>query len=107
MDVPPPPDYHPVNPSEFSQIPTQTPRPTLKALQALCIRGDVQKFREVLDPPLSSLERINMCDFYAIMIEVIKRNDAQFIRELLSRGLPMDPLYALEAIKVQGKDALH
>ncbi|KAE8337821.1 hypothetical protein BDV24DRAFT_95187 [Aspergillus arachidicola] len=106
MDVLPPPDYPPVNPSEYPQIPTRTPRATLETWQALCIRGDVQKFREILDSPLSSSERIDICDFYAIMVEVVKRNDAQFIRELLSRGLPMDPLYALESIKVQGKDAL-
>ncbi|KAB8276242.1 ankyrin repeat-containing domain protein [Aspergillus minisclerotigenes] len=106
MDVLPPPDYPPINPSEHPQIPTRTPHATLEILQALCIRGDVQTFREILDSPLSSSERIDICDFYGTMIQVIKRNDAQFIRELLNRGLPMDPRYALEAIKVQGKDAL-
>jgi hypothetical protein len=40
------------------------------------------------------------------MQEAIKRNNTQFVRELLDRGLLMDPLYALEAVKVQGKDTL-
>jgi hypothetical protein len=40
------------------------------------------------------------------MIEAIKRDDVQFIKELLDRGLPMDPLYALEAVNAKAKDAL-
>ncbi|PYI16947.1 hypothetical protein BO99DRAFT_404678 [Aspergillus violaceofuscus CBS 115571] len=40
------------------------------------------------------------------MIEAIKLDGVQFIQELLTRGLPMDPLYALEAVIVKGKDAL-
>lgn len=40
------------------------------------------------------------------MIEAIKLDDVQFIKELLDRGLPMDPLYTLEAVKVKGKGAL-
>jgi len=43
---------------------------------------------------------------YAIMIEAVKLDDLPFIEELVDRGLPMDSLYALEAIKVKGKDAL-
>ncbi|RHZ43194.1 ankyrin repeat domain-containing protein [Aspergillus thermomutatus] len=106
MDVLPPPDYPPIKPSEYPQIPTRTPPATLDKLHAFCVSGDIQKFREVLDSPSSSSEGFDICDFYAIMIEAIKRDDAQFIKELLDRGLPMDPLYALEAIKVKGKDAL-
>lgn len=40
------------------------------------------------------------------MQETIKRNDVQFVRELLDRGLPMDPLYLLEALKAKGNDTL-
>ena len=40
------------------------------------------------------------------MVEAINRDDLQFIKELLDRGLPMDPLYALEAVKTRGKNAL-
>lgn len=47
-----------------------------------------------------------MCDFYGIMIEAINLGDVRFKKELLDRGLPMDPLYALEAAKVKGTDAL-
>ena len=43
---------------------------------------------------------------YAIMIEAIKLDNLQFIKELLDRGLPIDPLYALEAVKGKGKDIL-
>ncbi|RHZ55673.1 hypothetical protein CDV55_101647 [Aspergillus turcosus] len=106
MDVLPPPDYPPVKLSEYPQIPTQTPPATLETLHTSCVSGDIQKFREILDSHSSSSEGFDICDFYAIMIEAIKRDDAQFIKELLDRGLPMDPLYALEAVKVKGKDAL-
>ncbi|PKY07956.1 putative hspc200 [Aspergillus campestris IBT 28561] len=40
------------------------------------------------------------------MIDAINRHKVQFISEPLDRGLPMDPLYALEAVEVQGKDTL-
>lgn len=106
MDILPPPDYPPVQPSEYPRIPTRTPPATLEKLHASCVSRDIQKFREILDSQSSSSEGLDICDLYAIMIEAIKRNDVQFIKELLDRGLPMDPLYALEAVKVQGKDAL-
>lgn len=106
MDVLPPPDYPPVQPSEYLQIPTRTPPATVEKLYASCVSGDIQKFREILDSQSFSSEGFNICDFYAIMIEAIKRDNVQFIKEFLDRGLPMDPLYALEAVKVKGKDAL-
>lgn len=106
MDVLPPPDYPPVNSSEHPQIPTRTPPATLEKMCALCVSGDIQKFREILDSPSSSSEDFDIGDFYAIMIEAIKRDNAQFIQELLHRGLPMDLLYALEAIKAKANDAL-
>ncbi|KAJ6155150.1 hypothetical protein N7470_005716 [Penicillium chermesinum] len=102
----PPPDYSPVQPSEYPQIPTRTPAATLEKLQASCVSGDIWKFREILDSQSSSSEDFDICDFYAIMIEAIRLDDVQFIKELLDRGLPMDPLYALEAVKVKGKKAL-
>jgi len=40
------------------------------------------------------------------MIEAIKQGDLRFIEELLNRDLPIDLLYALEAVKVKGKGAL-
>ncbi|KAJ5494929.1 hypothetical protein N7539_000045 [Penicillium diatomitis] len=106
MDVLPPPDYPPVQPSDYPQIPTRTPPATLEVLRASCVRGDIQKFREILESQSSSSEGFDICDFYAIMIEAIKRDDVQFIKELLVRGLPMDPLYALEAVNANAKDAL-
>lgn len=102
MDVLPPPDHPPVQPSEYPQLPTRTPPTTLEESRASCVSGDIQKFREILE----SSETFDICDFYAIMIEAIKRDDVQFVKELLDRGLPMDPLYALEAVKVKGKNAL-
>ncbi|KAJ5577909.1 ankyrin repeat protein [Penicillium hispanicum] len=106
MDVLPPPDYPPVKPTEYPQPPTRTPPATLEKLHASCIRGDIQEFRDILDSQSSSSEGFYICDFSTTMRETIKRNDAQFVRELLDRGLPMDPLYALEAAKVKGKDTL-
>lgn len=100
MDVLPPPDYPPVQPSEYPQIPTRTPPAALEKLYASCVSGDIQKFREILDSQSSSSEDFDICDLYAIMIEAIKLDDLHFIKELLGRGLPMDPLYALEAVKV-------
>lgn len=40
------------------------------------------------------------------MVQATKQNNAQFIKELLHRGMPVDPLYVLEAIKMKAKDAL-
>lgn len=106
MDVLPPPDCPPINPSEYPQIPARTPSATLEEMHDLCIRGDIQKFRDLVDLSSSSSEHFDICDCYAIMIEAIKRIHTLFIEELLGRGLPMDPLYALKAIEMKGKDAL-
>ncbi|OJJ45475.1 hypothetical protein ASPZODRAFT_17692 [Penicilliopsis zonata CBS 506.65] len=106
MNVLPPPDYPPVKPSEYPQVPARTLPATLEQLHAFCANGDYQKFREILDLASSSPGDFDICDFNAVMIEAIKRDDAQLIKELLDRGLPIDPLYALEAIKVKGKNAL-
>lgn len=75
-------------------------------MHASCISGDIQKFREILDSQKASVESFDICDFYAIMIEAIKRDNTQFIKELFDRGLPMEPLYALEAVKVKRTDTL-
>lgn len=106
MDVPLPPDYPPVQQSDYPQIPTRTPPATLEVLRVSCVSGDIRKFREILESQSSSSEGIDICDCYAIMIEAIKRDDVQFIKELLDRGLPMDPLYALEAVNAKAKGAL-
>ncbi|KAF3392492.1 hypothetical protein F1880_008793 [Penicillium rolfsii] len=106
MNIQPPPDYPPVQPSDYPQIPTRTPPATLEILRASCIRGDIQKFQEIIESQSLSSEGFEICDFCAIMIEAIKRDDVRFIKELLDRGLPMDPLYALEAVNAKSKDAL-
>lgn len=106
MDILPPPDYPPVKPTEYPQLPTRTPPATLEKLHASCVSGDLQEFRKILGSQSSLSEGFDICDLSTIMKEAIKRNDAQFVRELLDRGLPMDPLYALEAVKVKGKDTL-
>lgn len=106
MDVLPPPDHPPVQPSEYPQIPTRTPAATLEKSRACCVSSDIQKFREILDSQSSSSEDFDICDFHAIMIEAINRSDVQFIKELLDRGLPMDSLYALEAVSIKREDAL-
>ncbi|KAI9040135.1 ankyrin repeat domain-containing protein [Aspergillus affinis] len=105
-DVLPPREYPPVQPSEYPQIPTRTPLATFEKVHASCVSGDILKFREILDSQSSSEEDFDICDFHAIMIEVIKLGDSQFINELLDRGLPMDPLYASAAMQVNGTDAL-
>lgn len=106
MDVLPPPDDPPVQPSEYPRIPTRTPPATLEELHACCVSGDIQTFQKILDSQSPSSDDFDICDLYAIMIKAIKLNNARFIKELLDRGLPMDPLYALEAVKVKGKVAL-
>lgn len=106
MEVRPPPDFPPIKPSEYPPILARTPSATIEKLHALCICGDFPKFREILDSSVSSPDCFDIVDCHAVMTEAIKRNDGQFIRELLGRGLPMDPIYALEAIKFKGKDAL-
>lgn len=106
MDVLPPPDYPPVQPSDYPPIPTRTPPVTLEVLRASCFSGDIQAFREILESQRSSSEGFDIYDFYAIMIEAIKRDDVRFVKELLGRGLPMDPLYALEAVSANAKVTL-
>lgn len=106
MEVLPPPDYRPLQPSEYPQIPTRTPQATLEQCHASCVCGDIQKFREILDSQSSSSEDFDICDFSEIMIEAITQGNVQFIKELLDRGLPMDRSYALEAVKIKRKDAL-
>ncbi|OJJ78186.1 hypothetical protein ASPBRDRAFT_191433 [Aspergillus brasiliensis CBS 101740] len=106
MDVLSPPEYPPVQPSEYPPIPTRTPSATLEKSHASCVSGDIHTFREILDSQSSSSEGFDICDFSAIMIEATKLDAVPFIRELLDRGLPMDPLYALEAVKLRGKNAL-
>lgn len=43
---------------------------------------------------------------YSPTLEAVKRDDVQFIKELLDHGLPMNPLYALEAVNAKAKDSL-
>ncbi|KGO74683.1 hypothetical protein PITC_082920 [Penicillium italicum] len=75
-------------------------------MYAFCVSGDMQKFRETLDSSRSLSDEFDICELSGIMIEAIKRNSTLFIKELLRRGMPVDPLYAFEAIKVKAKDAL-
>jgi hypothetical protein len=106
MDILPPPDYPPVNSSDYPQIPTRMSPTLLQKMNAFCVSGDLQKFREVLDSSCSFSDEFDICELSGIMIEAVKRNRTQFIKELLRRGMPVDPLYAFEAIKVKAKDAL-
>lgn len=106
MNVLPPPNYPPVQPSEYPQIPTRTPPATLEISRVYCVSGNIQEFRAILDAQNSSEEDFDIRDFQAIMIEAINRADVQFIKELLDHGLPMDSLYALEAVGAKRKDAL-
>ena len=64
MDVLPPPDYPPLQPSDYPQMPTRTPPATLEVLRASCVSGGIQKFREILETQSSS-EGFDICDFYA------------------------------------------
>ncbi|KAJ6088408.1 Ankyrin repeat protein [Penicillium sp. IBT 16267x] len=108
MDVLPPPEFPPISPSGYPQIPTRTPSAILEKLRVLCVNGDMQGFVKTLDSlrPNPRSEDFDICDFYGVMIEAIKRDDAQFIKELFHRGLPMDPLYAFEALEAKSKSAL-
>lgn len=108
MDVLPPPERPRLSSSQYPQIPTRTPPATLEKMRALCVSGDIQKFRENFDSlrPQPASDDFNICDFYTVMIEAIRQDNTQFIKELLHRGLPMDKLYALEAINVKAKSAL-
>ena len=106
MDVLPPPDYPPINPSEYPCIPTRTPLATLEKIRTAFDSGDIDKFRNDLDSVTSPAGDFDICDLHGIMAEAINRDDAQFIKELLDRGLPMDPSYASQATRVKAKSAL-
>ncbi|KAJ5641190.1 hypothetical protein N7490_005190 [Penicillium lividum] len=108
MDVLPPSEVPPISPSKYPPIPTRTPSAILEKLRALCVNGDIKGFVKVFDSlrPNPRSEDFDICDLYGVMIEAIKRDDTQFIKELLHRGLPMDPLYVFEALEVKSKSAL-
>ncbi|KAJ5640912.1 hypothetical protein N7528_000537 [Penicillium herquei] len=108
-DVLPPPEGPPVSPSEYPQIPTRTPPAILEKIRALCVNGDIQGFVKTLDLLQHSTPRsgaFDICDLSDVMIEAVKRDDAQFMKELLNRDLPMDSLYAIEAVEAKSKNAL-
>lgn len=106
MDVLPPPDYPPINQSEYPRIPTRTPSAILEKMQSFCVSGDFRQFRSDFDAISSSQGDFDVCDLSAIMVEAIERDNALFIKELLDRGLPMDPVYASQAIRAKAKNAL-
>ncbi|KAJ5702733.1 hypothetical protein N7488_010281 [Penicillium malachiteum] len=109
MDVLPPPEGPPISPSEYPQIPTRMPPAILGELRALCINGDIQAFVKTLDLLQHSTPGsgdFDICDFCGVMIEAVKRDDAQFMKEPFNRGLPMDSLYAIEAVEAKPKNAL-
>ncbi|RDW87064.1 ankyrin repeat domain-containing protein [Aspergillus mulundensis] len=106
MDVLPPTDLPPIGPGQYPQPPTRTSPATLDQIHDFLLNGDIQRFRQTLDSPCCSSRDFNICDLSAIMVEAIKRNNLQFIQELLARGLPMNPLYALRAIEAKATSAL-
>lgn len=106
MDVLPPQDRAPISPSEYPRIPTRTPLTTLEKLRTIFVSGDIDGFRDVLNSVSSSIGAFDICDLHGIMAEAIKRDDARFIKELLDRGLPMDTLYASQAVQAKAKNAL-
>lgn len=108
MDVQPPPEEPPLCVNEYPRIPTRTPSKILERTSEFCINGSIEKFQEVFDSRLSGPEphEYDIRDFYKVMIQAIRLDDTQFINELFRRGLPMDQLYALEAVKAKAKRAL-
>ncbi|KAJ5670177.1 uncharacterized protein N7477_005540 [Penicillium maclennaniae] len=106
MDVLTPPECPPLTPSEYPRIPTRTPLATLERIRKIFISGDIKKFRDDLDAISSTEGNFDICDFHAIMVEAITRDDAQFTKELLDRGLPPDTLYVSQAVRVKAKHAL-
>lgn len=106
MEILPPPDYPPLSPSEYPQIPTRTSATTLENLHDSFVGGDIQKFREILDTQNSSSDEFDIRDLHTIFTEAIKLDEVQFIQELFDRGYPMNALFALDAIKVKGKNVL-
>ncbi len=71
MDVLPPPDYPPVQPRDYPQIPTRIPLATLEISRSYCVSGGLQGFRVILELRNSSLENFDICDFHVLMIEAI------------------------------------
>ena len=76
-------------------------------MRSSCVSGDLRQFRRDLDAISSSQDEFDVCDLYAVMAEAIERDNALFIKELLDRGLPMNPVYASQAIRAKAKDALN
>ncbi|KAJ5491750.1 hypothetical protein N7539_003317 [Penicillium diatomitis] len=84
------------------------PQATLEVLYTCCVNGGVQSSCEITGSQDSSSESFDICDLQLcrIMTEAIKRNDSQFIQELLGHVVAIDPLYGLQALNTKAKEAL-
>lgn len=108
MEAQPPPKEAPIPPSQYPRIPTRTPIEIVEEVSDLCVNGNIQKFREVFESRLSihGPDDFDIREFWPVMVEAIRQDNAQFIFELFRHGLEMDELYASQAVKAKAKNAL-
>lgn len=74
------------SPSQYPRIPTRTPIEILEEMSDLCVNGDIKKFREVFESRLSihDPDNFDIRDFWSVMVEAIRQDNAQFIIALPS-----------------------
>lgn len=87
MEVQPPPKEAPIPPSRYPRIPTRTPVKILEEMSDLCVNGDIKKFREVFESRLSihDPDNFDIRDFWSVMVEAIRQDNAQLSSALPSR----------------------
>ncbi|GCB27394.1 ankyrin-2 [Aspergillus awamori] len=91
---------------EIYQVSGRTSREILLKARELCLSGDIQQFRDLIDSAQSSSENFHIDDFGIIMGQAVEQDSVIFMRELMDRGFPMHSIYARNATRFKSKNAL-
>lgn len=92
--------------SEIYQVPGRTSRDILLRARELCLHGDIQQFRDLLDSAQSSSENFHIDDFGIIMGQAVEQDNVDFMRALVDHGFPTHSIYARSATRCRSKNAL-
>ncbi|PYI09386.1 ankyrin [Aspergillus sclerotiicarbonarius CBS 121057] len=96
----------PFNWDVIYQLPGGTSREVLQKANDLCVSGDIEQFRELLDSAPSFSENFNIDDFGRTMTKAIETDNVPVIKELLDRNFPRHSYYARHATRFKSKNAL-
>ncbi|OJJ65812.1 hypothetical protein ASPBRDRAFT_139367 [Aspergillus brasiliensis CBS 101740] len=90
---------------EIHQVPGRTSREVLIRARELCLNGDIQQFRDLLESSQTS-ENFHIDDFGIIMAQAIEQDSVTFMQALMDHGFPMHSNYARRATRFKSKNAL-